>query len=107
MAKAKKIKVARSPQVQPENFGYPIELRRGRGGFRIVSGCRNFTLSQAETHWQKQRAAKYIECAAPEKVLRNGKCGTCNDFKIRAPKMLKLLPLLAQRAKRYGWTRAK
>jgi hypothetical protein len=91
----------RSPQVQPENYGYEIELVLRKGEVYVESGCRSLTLSAARKHWTARIRAECGSCGVPL-------CGfpDCQpNVRRRARKMVKLLPLLAQRARRYGWTK--
>lgn len=91
---------------QPENYGYPITLRRDvRAGYRIISGCRNFSPPEARAHWT-MRTKDGTFCPPGERES----CESCSNIlkdRARARSMLKLLPLLATRAKRYGWLATK
>ncbi len=92
---------------QPENYGFPIRLKRSPkspGGFRIVSGCRDFTLPEAREHWRARARIAKTSCDYDD---GNGYCEMCDGPRVRGRKMVRLLPLLAQRAKRYGWKEAK
>lgn len=102
--KRKKAPKARSPQLQPENFGYEIMLRpapKVDGGFRIVSGCRDLSLTQALRHWQG--AAESGTLCTPARQARCDGCQHILERRKRATNMLALLPKLKQRARRYGW----
>ena len=93
MATARK----RTSVKQPENYGYPIFLRRQQGQTLVCSGCRKFTFAQATKHWAKR--AKEPRCVAR---VRGCTCGV--EICERGKSMLKLLPILRARAKGYGWT---
>lgn len=87
-----------SPQPQPENFGYQIVLTRATkgAGYRIVSGCRDFTPTQALKHWTDRPKELNAICGDPN-------CTSCRVVNDRARKMVALLPKLKARARRYGW----
>lgn len=93
----------RSPVLQPENYGYPIELALEDGEVLIKSGCRCLPLNEARGHWER-RARETGMCK--QLPPHNEDC--IQNVRRRARKMIALLPLLAQRARRYGWaTRSK
>lgn len=86
-------------KLQKESFGWPIYLANTPQGPVVVAGCRWFGFERALEHWTMQ--AQQPSC----RYCGRGK--GCNADRARGRKMVALLPLLAQRAKRYGWSKAR